>query len=147
MDIDLLIALNPEADFPLAGTEIMMVDPGEDQSDRAVVAIEADKVTGAVLAYDDVGLLVAYSVKLVPAASEHAFANAVDIMEIRFQERTAMPVSEKEPETGEALFQAEIRNASGAYFTMVLGSGTDAMHHDHFHFDMRQRNNDYRICQ
>lgn len=58
MDIDLLRALNPDADFSVAGTRIMVADPGENQ-DKKVARLEADKARRELRAYDEGGKLVA----------------------------------------------------------------------------------------
>ncbi|MBZ8133663.1 extensin family protein [Afifella sp. IM 167] len=146
--------------------------------------------------------------------SEHAFANAVDLSAITFEDREPVPMKLREPpkaeeeteeaeqapgeeepaaeeeEAGkaakageggakdagesakaasdkpeeasggdapaeaapskaerEALFQKRIREGACRYFTTVLGPGTNAAHATHFHFDLAQRRNGYRICQ
>ena len=79
--------------------------------------------------------------------SEHGFANGVDIGGIVFdggKPHTVMPLS------GEALdgrFQAEIQARACAYFSTVLGPGSDAAHANHFHFDLRGRKGGFRVCQ
>ena len=79
--------------------------------------------------------------------SEHGFANGVDIGGIVFdggKPHAVMPLS------GEALdgrFQAEIQARACAYFSTVLGPGSDAAHANHFHFDLRGRQGGFRICQ
>lgn len=80
--------------------------------------------------------------------SEHAIGNAVDIISLEFADRTALPIQSR-PEDGgaEGAFQKRLRHGACAYFTTVLGPGTDAAHADHFHFDRRQRKRGYRICQ
>ena len=46
-----------------------------------------------------------------------------------------------------AAFQAEIRAGACERFTTVLGPGADAAHRTHFHFDLRDREGGYRLCQ
>jgi lipoprotein-anchoring transpeptidase ErfK/SrfK len=56
MDIDLLEALNPEADFA-EGEEIVVVDPGK-PLEGTIARIEADKPLGQLRAYDEQGVLI-----------------------------------------------------------------------------------------
>jgi hypothetical protein len=79
--------------------------------------------------------------------SEHAFANAVDISGFEFKGRKAVQIGDHPAETPEALFQAAIRTQACAYFTTVLGPGSDAAHATHLHLDLRARGNGFRICQ
>ncbi|HEX8665646.1 MAG TPA: extensin family protein [Beijerinckiaceae bacterium] len=79
--------------------------------------------------------------------SEHAFANAVDVMGFAFRKRPAVAVTARSGESPEALFQAAVRARACAYFTTVLGPGSDAAHADHLHLDMRERRPGVRICQ
>ena len=79
--------------------------------------------------------------------SEHAFANAVDVMGFAFRKRPAFAVTARAGESPEALFQAAVRGKACAYFTTVLGPGSDAAHADHLHLDLRGRKAAYRICQ
>jgi hypothetical protein len=79
--------------------------------------------------------------------SEHAFANAVDISGFEFKGRKALQIGTHPAETPEALFQAAIRTQACAYFTTVLGPGSDAAHATHLHFDLRGRNRGFRMCQ
>jgi hypothetical protein len=79
--------------------------------------------------------------------SEHAFANAVDISGFEFKGRKAVQIGDHPAETPEALFQAAIRTQACAYFTTVLGPGSDAAHATHLHLDLRGRNRGFRMCQ
>jgi lipoprotein-anchoring transpeptidase ErfK/SrfK len=58
MDFEFLKALNPEADFSRAGTEIVVADPGED-ADAEVARIEVGKEQAQLLAFDEDGDMVA----------------------------------------------------------------------------------------
>lgn len=80
--------------------------------------------------------------------SEHAFANGVDVMAFVFEDRPPIPVTAR-PESAEAerAFQAAARGGACAYFTTVLGPGSDAAHNGHFHLDLAERSSGYRICQ
>jgi len=78
--------------------------------------------------------------------SEHATANAVDVGSIGFADRELVNVGAPgAKEEGE--FEAEIREGSCAYFTTVLGPGSNAAHATHFHFDMAKRRGGYRLCE
>lgn len=80
--------------------------------------------------------------------SEHALANAVDIAAVELEGREPVSVKEQaEEDTAARAFQAAIRGGACAYFTTVLGPGTNAAHADHLHVDMIQRDSGYRICQ
>jgi hypothetical protein len=79
--------------------------------------------------------------------SEHAFANAVDVSGFEFKGRKAVQIGDHPAETPEALFQAAIRTQACAYFTTVLGPGSDPAHATHLHLDLRSRNRGFRMCQ
>jgi len=79
--------------------------------------------------------------------SEHAFANAVDISGFEFKGRKAVQIGDHPAESPEALFQAAVRTQACAYFTTVLGPGSDAAHATHLHLDLRGRNRGFRMCQ
>jgi hypothetical protein len=79
--------------------------------------------------------------------SEHAFANAVDVMGISLWRRSAVPVMPRDAASAEGRFVAEVRAGACAHFTTVLGPGSDAAHADHLHLDLRGRKAGYRICQ
>lgn len=78
--------------------------------------------------------------------SEHAKANAFDVMSIAFADREPLAVEARQFDSPEGEFQAAIRRDSCAYFTTVLGPGSDAAHATHFHFDMAVRRGGYRLC-
>lgn len=80
--------------------------------------------------------------------SEHAFANAVDVVGFAFPDRSNLLIAHQAAEdTPEALFQAAIRAQACAYFTTVLGPGADAAHEDHLHLDLRARRGGLKLCQ
>ena len=74
--------------------------------------------------------------------SEHAFANGVDIASFRLADGRTIAVGSPV----EDALQAAIRRTACTTFMTVLGPGSPG-HGEHWHFDMRQRRNDYRICQ
>lgn len=80
--------------------------------------------------------------------SEHAFANALDLAGFRFAERPPVAIVARSGSPDpERAFQAAARGAACAYFTTVIGPGTNASHSDHLHVDLAFRSGDYRICQ
>jgi hypothetical protein len=74
--------------------------------------------------------------------SEHAFANGVDIAAFHLADGRTITVGTPVEEA----LQAAMRRAACTAFMTVLGPGSPG-HGEHWHFDMRQRRNDYRICQ
>jgi hypothetical protein len=78
--------------------------------------------------------------------SEHARANAFDVMSIAFQDRAPVEMQARVSAEPEAKFQAAIRERSCAYFTTVLGPGSDAAHANHLHLDLAERRGGYRLC-
>lgn len=80
--------------------------------------------------------------------SEHAFANGIDIAGFKFASHAAVPIAERTGSaTAERAFQAAARGAACAYFTTVLGPGTNAAHQHHLHLDLAHRSGGYRLCQ
>jgi hypothetical protein len=80
--------------------------------------------------------------------SEHGRANAVDVAAIAFSDHETVPILDRAGSAENArTFQAAIRGGACAYFTTVLGPGTNAAHADHLHLDMIQRQSGYRICE
>ena len=79
--------------------------------------------------------------------SEHAHANAVDISLIAFADREPVDIGAADAAEAEGAFQAAIRQGACAYFTTVLGPGSDAAHETHFHFDLADRRSGYRLCE
>ena len=79
--------------------------------------------------------------------SEHAFANAVDVMGFEFHKGSAVAVAPRGDESPASLFQAAVRQGACKLFTTVLGPGSDAAHADHLHLDLRQRKPGGRLCQ
>jgi hypothetical protein len=80
--------------------------------------------------------------------SEHATANAFDLIGFKFDGRPDVRVAAPyAPDSPEARFLAEIRAKACTYFRTVLGPGSDPEHSTHYHLDMRQRRGDYHLCQ
>lgn len=59
MSPGLLRALNPKADFASAGTELIVIDQGDESLEPTVARIEVDRAGSELRAYDDAGKLVA----------------------------------------------------------------------------------------
>jgi len=79
--------------------------------------------------------------------SEHANANAVDVMSIAFADRDPIEIRARDSGEPEGEFQAGIRAGGCAYFTTVLGPGSNAAHATHLHFDLAKRRGGYRLCE
>jgi hypothetical protein len=79
--------------------------------------------------------------------SEHAFANAVDVIGFAFEKGPNVSVTARGDDTPEGRFQAAVRGGACTYFNTVLGPGSDASHSDHIHLDHRERKAGQRICQ
>lgn len=79
--------------------------------------------------------------------SEHAFANAVDVMGFSFAKRAPIAVGKLPEGSKEAAFLAAVRAKACDVFTTVLGPGTDDAHGNHLHLDERERKVGFRICQ
>ncbi|MGU3542682.1 extensin family protein [Methylobacterium sp. A52T] len=79
--------------------------------------------------------------------SEHAFANAADIMGFAFAGRASIPVKAMPDGSEEAQFIGAVRAKACGFFRTVLGPGSNAAHANHFHLDERERNGGHRLCQ
>ncbi|MBO6919784.1 MAG: extensin family protein [Rhizobiaceae bacterium] len=84
--------------------------------------------------------------------SEHGFANGADISGFALEDETVINVSSKEDNLTEDIlskskFLAGVRAGACAYFTTVLGPGSDGSHQDHFHVDRAYRKSGYRLCE
>ncbi|MCP4327133.1 MAG: extensin family protein [Alphaproteobacteria bacterium] len=71
--------------------------------------------------------------------SQHARANAMDMVGFRFGDGTRVRVSRQnwESDGPEGGFLREVHRGACRLFGSVLGPDYDAMHYTHFHFDMR----------
>ncbi len=85
--------------------------------------------------------------------SEHGKANALDIGSLQFSDGMQMSIkgdwSGLKAKLGiskDAAFLKRIRRDACIRFTTVLGPGTDKYHGDHFHVDLAERQNGFRIC-
>lgn len=79
--------------------------------------------------------------------SEHAFADAVDIMAFSIAGRAAVPVKAMPEGSAEADFLGRVRTKACGFFRTVLGPGSNAAHANHFHLDERERTAGHRLCE
>ncbi len=76
--------------------------------------------------------------------SQHASANAVDISGFRLDDgRRVTVLADYGKATPEGRFLADIRDGGCTVFTTTLGPEYNALHADHFHFDMGS----WRMCR
>jgi hypothetical protein len=69
--------------------------------------------------------------------SEHAYANAIDITSFQLQDGTVISVKQHWKNAGKkSIFLHEIAQQACQRFRKVLTPNYNALHHDHFHFDM-----------
>ena len=85
--------------------------------------------------------------------SEHGKANALDIASLQFSDGSVMSIKgdwsilkAKLGVSNNAAYLKRIRRDACIRFTTVLGPGSDVYHGDHFHVDLAERRNGYRIC-
>lgn len=84
------------------------------------------------------------------APSEHAKGDAIDIFAFVLADNRSIHVKEEESNTPvERDLVRVLRTTACAYFTTVLGPGSDSAHAEHFHFDtgMHGATPNYRICE
>ncbi|GJD69738.1 extensin family protein [Methylobacterium gnaphalii] len=79
--------------------------------------------------------------------SEHAFANAADVMGFVFAKRAPILVGTLPEGSKEAAFVAAVRSKACESFSTVLGPGSDENHANHLHLDQRERKAGFRLCQ
>jgi hypothetical protein len=79
--------------------------------------------------------------------SEHAFANAVDVMGFAFAGRPGLAVKTYPSQSDDAQFLSEVRSKACGFFSTVLGPGTNAAHANHLHLDERERTAGHRLCE
>lgn len=77
--------------------------------------------------------------------SEHGLANAVDVSGFGFADGQERDVYD---EALPRAFAAAVRGSACARFMTVLGPGSDGLHEDHLHLDLRKRKNrGGRLCR
>lgn len=86
--------------------------------------------------------------------SEHGRANALDMAGFSFARTKDVAVADgwggflrKIGFSRKGNFLEDIRGAACTHFTTVLGPGSDSYHGDHFHVDVLQRRNGWRVCK
>ncbi len=79
--------------------------------------------------------------------SEHAFANAVDIMGFTFAKHAPIMIQARPDGTPEAAFQNAVWSKACGFFRTVLGPGSNASHDTHLHFDERERTGRQKLCE
>ena len=107
---------------------------------QRLARIEAGRAFACAARYDKPGQ--------VP--SEHAKGDAIDIAAFVLADNRRIPVKLEESDTPvERDLVRVLRTTACAYFTTVLGPGTDPAHAEHFHFDtgMHGATPNYRICE
>ena len=81
-------------------------------------------------------------------ASEHSKGNAIDVMRIELNNGKDIDV--RKPgffAFRERSLLNNVRADACGYFSTVLGPGYDRDHKDHFHFDIKERRNNYVACR
>lgn len=79
--------------------------------------------------------------------SEHAFADAIDVMAFTVTGRPQVIVRESVSDSAEADFLKVTRAKACTFFRTVLGPGSSATHANHFHLDERERTAGHRLCE
>jgi hypothetical protein len=76
--------------------------------------------------------------------SEHGRANAIDVHAFKLASGRSLGLTDRDVprETRESVLHSVCTR-----FTTVLGPGSDGYHEDHIHLDLRERHNNYKICQ
>jgi hypothetical protein len=77
--------------------------------------------------------------------SEHASGNAFDLRAMTLNDGRTIQLNGAEP--GTKAIREEIRKSACERFRTVLGSGSDSLHADHLHLDMRERSRGSHLCQ
>ncbi|MCJ2013955.1 extensin family protein [Methylobacterium sp. J-076] len=114
------------------------------------VQVEAQRALGKPLAALDLGgtyVCRGQNHDVDAKLSEHAFADAIDVMGFTFAGRPPIVVREAPGEAAEVAFLKAVRGKACAYFRTVLGPGSNAAHANHFHLDERERQAGHRLCE
>lgn len=114
------------------------------------VQVEAQRILGKPLSALDLGgtyVCRGQNHDVDAKLSEHAFADAIDVMGFSFTGRPALPVKDMPSDGPEASFLKATRAKACGFFRTVLGPGSNAAHANHFHFDERERNAGHRLCE
>jgi len=140
-------------DVGIAGKPTMLCSFGRQFSDwvRDVGAPLTLAYTGQRLGRIEIGYAFACTARYdkpgqVP--SEHAKGDAIDIFAFVLADNHRIPVKQQDSPVDRDLVRV-LRTTACAYFTTVLGPGTDSAHAEHFHFDtgIHGATPNYRICE
>jgi hypothetical protein len=76
--------------------------------------------------------------------SEHGRANALDVRAVKLANGESIALTDRKVsrELRESVLQSVC-----ARFSTVLGPGSDWYHEDHIHLDLRERRNQFKLCQ
>ena len=114
------------------------------------VQVEAQRALGKPLAALDLGgtyVCRGQNHDVDAKLSEHAFADAVDVMGYAFTGRGPLLVKDTPGDGPEATFLKTTRTKACAFFRTVLGPGSNAAHANHLHLDERERTAGHRLCE
>jgi hypothetical protein len=76
--------------------------------------------------------------------SEHGLANAIDVHAFKLANGQSLGLTDRDVPRP---VRESVLHSACARFTTVLGPGSDGYHEDHIHLDLRERHNNYKICQ
>jgi hypothetical protein len=76
--------------------------------------------------------------------SEHGRANALDVRALILANGQSISLTDRTAPRG---LRESLLHSACARFSTVLGPGSDGYHEDHIHLDLRERHNNYKICQ
>lgn len=80
--------------------------------------------------------------------SEHAYANAIDIMSFVLADGRKVVIAESAKSNDErADFLLDIQNEACRYFNTMLAPGANALHYDHIHIDLARRRSGKAVCK
>jgi len=153
--IELTVVPTPFGEVNVSGKPTMLCSFGRQFSDwvRDVGAPLTLAYTGQKLRRIEIGSSFVCNARYdkpgqVP--SEHAKGDAIDIFAFVLADNRRIQVKQEESDIPIArdLVHA-LRTTACAYFTTVLGPGSDSAHAEHFHFDagMHGATPNYRICE
>ena len=153
--IDLTVIPTAFGDVGISGKPAMLCSFGRQFSNwvRDVAAPLTLAYTGQRLGRIEAGYAFACTARYdkpgqVP--SEHAKGDAIDILAFVLADNRRIRVKQEEADTPvERDLVRVLRTTACAYFTTVLGPGTDSAHAEHFHFDngIHGATPNYRICE
>lgn len=114
------------------------------------VQVEAERAFGKPLAGLDLGgtyVCRGQNHDVDAKLSDHAFADAIDVMAFAVTGRPPIPVKDAPGDPADMAFLKAVRSKACAFFRTVLGPGSNAAHANHFHLDERERQAGHRLCE